>query len=140
MAGVKDARRALDRGAQDEALVLLWNALEPARIRGDRSALQGIAALALRVEREGDESQANEARRLLDVLREQASEPEHFAAATERVDADIQVGGHDVEPGDVVPEEVEQEPGGRGLGSVVWLVILLLVILYNLLGQLRDGG
>jgi hypothetical protein len=45
--GLKQARRALGRGAADEALVLLWNALESARLAGDRWELGIIERLAL---------------------------------------------------------------------------------------------
>ena len=40
------ARGAIAAGNTDEALVLLWNAVEPARMAGDRETLEEIARLA----------------------------------------------------------------------------------------------
>jgi hypothetical protein len=40
------ARAALEAGNTDEALVLLWNAVEPARLAGDEQRLREIATLA----------------------------------------------------------------------------------------------
>jgi predicted Zn-dependent protease len=49
------AREALEAGRKDEALVLLWNAVEPARLAGDEDALHEIAELARSVPgREGE--------------------------------------------------------------------------------------
>jgi hypothetical protein len=48
---VAHARAALAAGREDEALVLLWNALEPARMAGDEKALGEIAALARTIPR-----------------------------------------------------------------------------------------
>ena len=61
MASARDARKALDRGEPAEALVLLWNAVEPARIAGDERALREIGRLAERLRQEGDESERREA-------------------------------------------------------------------------------
>jgi hypothetical protein len=47
VATVKEARRAVERGDVDEALVVLWNALEPLRLAGDTAGLQRVAALAV---------------------------------------------------------------------------------------------
>ncbi len=43
---VDRARRALEERKTDEALILLWNAIEPARLAGDETALREIATLA----------------------------------------------------------------------------------------------
>ena len=48
---LKRARTALDAGSVDEALVLLWMALEPARLAGDKEALAEIAQLAASIPR-----------------------------------------------------------------------------------------
>lgn len=61
MATVKEARRAVERGDVDEALVLLWNALEPLRLAGDTAGLQRVAALADEIAVLGDGEHAHEA-------------------------------------------------------------------------------
>jgi hypothetical protein len=43
---IEQARGALDAGRADEAILLLWQALEPARLAGDDDALREIASLA----------------------------------------------------------------------------------------------
>jgi hypothetical protein len=64
VATVKEARRAVERGDVDEALVLLWNALEPLRLAGDTAGLQRVAALADEIAVLGDGEHAHEAARL----------------------------------------------------------------------------
>jgi hypothetical protein len=46
---VAQARRALSAGNVDEALVLLWKALEPARLENDKARLREIAEVAATV-------------------------------------------------------------------------------------------
>lgn len=48
---IAQARRALAAGNEDEALVFLWKALEPARLADDEAALTEIAALARSIPR-----------------------------------------------------------------------------------------
>jgi hypothetical protein len=130
---VRDARRALGRGDADEALVLLWNALEPARLAGDAGALHQIGQLAYQIQAGGSESQSREAERLLELLSAEVESGE-VRAATEQVDAQVVVGGDMMHPG-----EIETEPGGGGgsrLGGLVWLIILVGIILFNLLGDM----
>jgi hypothetical protein len=43
---IERAREALDAGSDDQALVLLWKAVEPARLADDNEALAAIAELA----------------------------------------------------------------------------------------------
>ena len=56
--GIPAARKALGRGATAEALVHLWNELEPARLSGDRGRLEALARLAEEVRQRGDEAEA----------------------------------------------------------------------------------
>jgi hypothetical protein len=155
--GLKEARRAVARGANDEALVLLWNAVEPARLRGDRRALATIGGLAQVVQRSGDDGQRREAERLLEVLRENA---EHgVAPATATLDARV-TGGGGYDAGEVaegagavyeereLPDDVyvpeagtETEGAGRAgrIGNLLWLAFVVLIILVNVIGQLRGG-
>ena len=130
---VKQARKALARGHPDEAVALLWNAIEPARLAGDRRALATIEQLALRVSREGDESQRREAEKLLAALRGASEEAGH--PATGRAD----VGSLTVtEEGERVGQEGDAQPGrGIGLGTIIWLLVVIAIIIINILGQGR---
>jgi hypothetical protein len=65
---LRNAEQAISRGRNDEALQLLWNALEQARLSQDRESLAAILHLARRLE---------------------GHEAEHLAAAVERVLPDI---------------------------------------------------
>jgi hypothetical protein len=143
--GVRAARKALGRGSPGEALVLLWNELEPARIAGDRGRIGQIAGLAQRIQREGDEGEAREAERLLESLRG-ALEEDGFAPATARLDAEVSAGGqaYEADPAagaayDVDPEAEQSSAAGRR-GNLVWVALIVLIILINVVGQLRDGG
>lgn len=148
--GLKEARQAAARGSYDEALVLLWNALEPARLAGDRGALRTIGGVAQLVARSGDDGQRREAERLLGTL--QANVEHGVTPATATLDAEVSgAGGYDVgelatgtgerverheqfEP----PAEVEEEQGRAGrIGNYVWLAFVVLIILVNVIGQIR---
>ncbi|HVM17245.1 MAG TPA: hypothetical protein VM290_06665 [Gaiellaceae bacterium] len=143
--GVRTARAAVARGSNAEALVHLWNALEPARLAGDRRRLAAIGALAQRILADGDEAEAREAERLLEALRATV-EDAGAAPATARVDADVSAGGEELAAGDFdlasvdAAEEGEAETRASRIGNLLWLVIVVAVILFNVLGQLRDGG
>jgi hypothetical protein len=108
---VKQARKALARGHPDEAIALLWNAIEPARLAGDRRALATIEQLALSVSREGDESQRREADKLLAALRGASEEAGH--PATGRIEVGIVTAAED---GERIGEEGGAQPV-EGSGS-----------------------
>ena len=129
------ARRAAASGSYDEALVQLWNAVEPARVAGDSSALRAIDGLAQRIAQDGDEAQQRDAQRLLEHVRETV-EQEGDVAATARLDADVSP-----EAERMVDELAGAESHGgwrERIGSLFWLLIVLGVILLNLLDQLAD--
>lgn len=132
------AARAARRGSPDEALVLLWNALEPARLSGDRRALATIDGLAGAIAR--DEQHRHEAERLREAVAATIAGGGAERPATAVVDADVAVGGDALEA-DEVEEAAASEGGGRGLaiGNVVWVLILLGVLILNVLGRLNDG-
>jgi hypothetical protein len=124
--GVDQARKAVRRGASDEALVFLWNALEPARLAGDGAELERIGRLAHVIARAGDESQKREARRLLQSLDVAVAE-EGGAPATARLDADVSAVGEKLE------EEVVQDGGTQAgsrlpLGTILWFLIIFAVV------------
>jgi hypothetical protein len=146
--GATAARRALGRGATAEALVHLWNELEPARLSGDRGRLNMLARLAEEVRQRGDEADRHEAERLLRELREQAEAPEAAAPATAVLGAEVTRAGGDGATGrggggdaEVEAEAEPPEQAGSPLGGLanwLWLVFVLLIVLANVLGQLRD--
>ena len=132
--GVRQARKALARGHPDQAITLLWNAIEPARLAGDRRALAAIEQLALSVSREGDESQRHEAEKLLAALRGASEEAD--GPATGRVEVGTLTA---VEDGERVGEEEVGAQAGRGvgLGTIIWLLLVIAVVILNVLGQGR---
>lgn len=134
MSKVGDARAAVARGAIDEALVLLWNELEPARLAGDRSALATIEALAHRIATKGDEAQRREAERLLETLG--AASGQDTTPARARIEAAATAGSEQVE--EILERETRARSPASRLGSIVWLLVVLAVILFNVLGGFRD--
>jgi hypothetical protein len=136
MSNVRAAAGAVRRGANQEALVLLWNELESARLAGDRSALETIGRIAGHIAEEGDEAERREAERLVDAVRA-AEEEDGSMPATGRIEAELSPIGERVE------QTLEEEAGDRRstglqLGPFVWFLILLAIVVLNLLGQLRD--
>ena len=141
--GLKQVQKALGRGDADEALVLLWNALEPVRIAGDRGALRTIEQLATQIARAGDEAQQREAKRLLEALGVSVPQDEPVRPATARVEAEVEAEvGAEVERGreEVETEEATPEaeaPRGVRLGPIIWFLALLGFVLFNLLSEGR---
>ncbi|MDP8956146.1 MAG: hypothetical protein M3N24_04200 [Actinomycetota bacterium] len=123
---VDQARKAVRRGDSDEALVLLWNAVEPARLAGDGAALERIGGLAQVIASSGDESQKREARRLLEMLHVAATE-EGGAPATARLDADVSSVGEKLED-DVVHESGAQARPRVPVGTIVWFLIVFVFV------------
>jgi hypothetical protein len=149
---VAHARAALRRDRPSEALVFLWNALEPARLAGDAAALRAIGGLAERVARVGDEGERREAERLLEEIREVARH-EAGVPATEQVGAEVSVGGDRMASEPTLPDEVGRppyaeeadadaetaEPGRRaGIVNLIWLLLVLGVVLLNILRGAGD--
>ena len=123
---VDQARKAVRRGAPDEALVFLWNAVEPARLAGDGAALETIGGLAQAIVRGGDESQKREARRLLEMLDVAVAE-EAGAPATARLDADVSPVGEKLEE-DVVQDGAAQRGGRTPFGTILWFLVILAFV------------
>lgn len=157
MAGeLKEARRAAGGGRIEEALVYLWNAVEPARLAGDESALEGIARLAAQIQREGDPGQQREAARLLQAagLREPASPAEapwpepsvEEAAVTEQEDVLAELAqslgeteGMPTPAGETAAREPEAEKPEpvrrRSLGSLLVTLLVIVIVLVNVLAR-----
>jgi hypothetical protein len=135
-----DARKAVARGDADEALVALWNELEPARLAGDRRRLEAVADLAGRIAADGDEAHRREAERLLEAAQALDADGE-LVAATAQLDAEVgAAGGGPVEaPGRVGgPADEEEGSRGIGLGNLLWALLILAVVLANVLRGLAD--
>jgi hypothetical protein len=139
--GVTAARKALARGATAEALVHLWNELEPARLSGDRGRLGSLERLAEEIRQRGDEADRHEAERLLRELHEQAEAPAAFSPATATLDAEIERPSDAADGGGAVEQSEAPAEGGSPLGGLanwLWLVFVVLIVLANILGGLRD--
>jgi hypothetical protein len=136
MASARNARKALARGAADEALVLLWNEVEPARLAGDVATLRDIGRLAEQIRRDGDPAQQREAERLLETLRglsggEAAARPE--AAVLE---PSVERGSTTLEDAEEAGPVDEADGTGGGLGrmaSLFWILLFLLIVIANAL-------
>ncbi len=160
MASLRDARRSLDRGDVDEAMVVLWNALEPLRLAGDRDGLEEAVRLAARAAAV-DESYASEAERMGSAVGALTAGPADTAVVVpqrERTLAEtLEQWAETVvtatgagEPG--VPEPVDgappldADPGdeeagrGRRLGPLVWALLVGLFLILNVLGNVFGDG
>ena len=133
MASARNARRALARGKTDEALLILWNEVEPARLAGDAATLHDIGRVAQAIRSAGDPGQQREAERLLETLARIGAEGE--------APAPVAVTGGRAEPVPTTVEDVaataeEAEQGNGRLGrmaSLVWIVLFLLIVIVNAL-------
>lgn len=133
---LSEARKAVGRGRADEALVHLWNAVEPARIAGDVGELRTIGRLAARIHELGDEGQQREAERLLEAV--------HGAVEGERApEATVALPGADGDGGFLGEEEaaaeVEEAEGGGRVTRFLVPLIILGVILFNVLAGILGG-
>ena len=150
MDAVREARGALRRGRSAEALVHLWNALEPARLAGDRRRLEAIGGLAAQVAASGEEGERAEAERLLEALREAATEPGSFAGAEdvgvasvggEAVHEPEHYGVEDAGPGPErveEPDEAEAEAQRSGVPSL-WTILIILFVIITIARNFIEG-
>jgi hypothetical protein len=150
MATVRDARRALDRGEVDEALLVLWNLIEPLRLEGDRAGLHRVTDLADEIATVADGAYASEAERLVAAVgRATSDEPAVTTVIGQRVPdtleqwATVLLGGDAGRADDLggdVRADGDEAPGeesrGRRLGPIVWAVLLGLFVLLQVLGNL----
>lgn len=156
---VKEAERAVARGRPDEALVYLWNAVEPARVAGDSRSLQRIARVAQRIVQAGETGEQREAQRLLELLRPAGAAaaavaappppPETVATAPvyrETPSEEVAVDHEDIAVGDWVPEEAQPAGAGEaegaqpraGLGRYVVPLVFVVIVLVNVVNRLLD--
>jgi hypothetical protein len=159
MATLRDARRSLDRGDVDEAMVVLWNALEPLRLAGDQDGLEEAARLAARAAA-ADEAYASEAERMRTAVGVLAADPadtdvvvpqreRSFAETLEQWAETVVTATAAGEPG--LPEPVgaptldaepadDEEGRGRRLGPLVWALLVGLFLVLNVLGNVFGDG
>jgi uncharacterized small protein (DUF1192 family) len=136
---LSEAKKAVARGRADEALVHLWNALEPARLAEDAGELVMIGRLAQRIGEFGDEGERRDAERLLEAVRS-AAEDEREPEATVALPGTNGDGGFlPEEEAAAEVEDAESEPGGRFARYALPLVFLIIVIVNVLAGLLGDG-
>lgn len=136
---LKNARKSLNDGRVDEALLYLWNALESARLEGGR-ALQELERLAVAAAQQGDESQKAEAQRLLESLREVPAVAEEVESATVQEaappDTEEEEGSESAPPPEREPEPDAEPPRAqRNLGRYAIPAIFLLIVVVNLLAR-----
>ena len=127
------ARKSLARGRTDEALVYLWNALEPARLEGS-DRLRELQALSTVIRERGDAGERRDAERLLEAIRRSSDDgnpievgmlPEH---ATEVRDG----GAPAVGDGE---EESEQPAAAASRLGRLLPVLFLLIIVVNVIAR-----
>ena len=159
MATAREARRALARGDVDLALVLLWNAVEPHRLEGDRAGLEAIGRMAASIAERGDPSQAPEAARLVEEVREvlayesgrEAEPVAHVSAGFERAEelvvaVEPPASTAQVEPVETFEtvETLEGPPGAERperperskLTGLIWAILVAIFILLNVVNRL----
>ena len=149
MDAVREARGALRKGRSAEALVHLWNALEPARLAGDRGRLDAIAGLASAVAAGGEEADRAEAQRLLEAAREAAAEPGGFAGAEDVGVASVggeaaheleHVGVEDAGPAPERVEEPDETEATRRSGvPSLWTILIVLFVIISIARNFIDG-
>lgn len=159
MASLRDARRSLERGDVDEAMVVLWNALEPLRLAGDQEGLEEAARLAARAAA-ADEAYASEAERMRTAVGALAADPadagvvvpqrersfaetlEHWAETVVTTTAAGEPGMPEPVPGPVPDAEPADDEEGRGkrLGPLVWALLVGLFLILNVLGNVFGDG
>lgn len=165
MASLRDARRSLERGDVDEAMVALWNALEPLRLAGDQDGLEEAARLAARAAA-ADEAYASEAERMRTTVGALTADPTETAVVVPQRDRTLAetlehwaetvvtatgagepgrpepVAGApspDAEPADAEPAD-DDNGRGRRLGPLVWALLVGLFLILNVLGNVFGDG
>jgi hypothetical protein len=128
------AERSHARGRDDEALLLLWNAVEPVRLSGDERARERLRRLAAEIAREGG-GEARDAERLLAAL---AREDE-----LRGVPAVVAAGGAvaDAPAPELEEDDEAEEPAQRGsrIGSLLVFAATVLFVVVNIVrGVLGD--
>ena len=131
---LRRARGSAARGRIDEALIYLWNTLEPARLEGG-AALNELRQVAAAISKVGDDGQRREAERLLEAIR-RSSDTAPAAVAVREHD-----GYATPEDAHVDAERDTAEPVAQRstLGTLLLPIIFALIILINLIVRAVSG-
>lgn len=141
---LRKARRALAQERTDEALLFLWNAVEPARLEGG-GALRELERLAAAVGERGDEGQKREAERLLATVRGTPADPAPVEVEREgwtppSEPAEQASGGEpEVREAEEEVEPAAETPAHRSLARYLLPLFVLLVVLVNVLTRVFGG-
>ncbi len=143
---LRQARKSLARGRTDEALVYLWNALEPARLERAGS-LRELRRLATLIRDRGDEAERRDAERLLEAIGRGSADGDQLEIGTLSRPPSGMVGGVepfeaesvDAEPADQQDDAGEPEAGRPRLGRLLLPILVLLIVLVNVIARLLDG-
>lgn len=143
---LKAARKSLNAGRIDEALLHLWNGLEAVRLGGG-SERRVFEQLAADVRARGDEGERKEAERLLAELEPVGDGgPSVWTVADGAPGAPVErSAGEDVaaevasEDSPITSEEQMQGRRSPGLGRLLFPLLILLFVLVNLIRQLAGG-
>ena len=131
---LRRARRSAARGRIDEALVYLWNALEPARLEGE-TAVTELRRVAALISSMGDNGQRREAERLVEAIDRSSDTAPVAVAVREHGDHDA---FEDARP-DVEREAAEPVSGRPRRGGLLLPIIFLLIILINVIVRAVSG-
>ena len=144
IADLQKARRALGQGRADEALLFLWNAVEPARLDGS-GALRELEQLAAAVGERGDESQKREVARLLATVRGTPADPapveveeEKWTPPTEPAEQPA-AGEPQTREAEEETEPAVETPPRRSIARYLLPLFVLFVILVNVITRVFGG-
>jgi hypothetical protein len=132
------ARKSLARGRTDEALVYLWNALEPARLEGSEG-LRELQRLSTAIRERGDAGERREAERLLEAIGRSSEEgkPIEVGVPAAHVTEIPDAGASAVGDGE---GKTEEAAAGSQLGRLLLPILLLLIIVINIVARFVDRG
>ncbi len=133
------ARKSLARGRTDEALVYLWNALEPARLEGSDRLLE-LERLSTTVRERGDAGERREAERLLEAIGRSSEEGKAIEMGVPaEPGAEVPVAGASaVGNGEGETEEPAAPPSRPA--RLLLPILLLLIVAINIVARFIDGG
>ena len=140
----------MDATREAEELVRLWQELQVAQVSGDVRRLAGLRALAEAQSRRPDASPewellAREAARYTGQVHEQVEAQPTVGVGADpgaayTPDAEYEL--EEVAAPDAVLEPAEEGTGrsrGRGLGPIIWLVIIVGYLILQVIGGLTGG-
>jgi len=140
---IRDARRSVERGDLDAAMVALWNLLEPLRLRGDLDGLHRVSELAREIGEQDGGTHRVEAQRLRAAVEELTGAGVATVVVEQAQSLDDEAWTEVVpieEEGDAGSPAEDEESAGRRLGPLVWALLVGLFLLLNVLGNVFGDG